>query len=202
MLQLLTRLYLLLKVNQILVEGGFAPEWIMLKRDILDQQNEIRKYLASKCEEFCSKKKKGQKNKNLSQNCDIHELSSSESPSADEEWSRLCDQLEQENEELKLLNKNIDKFNLIVPMMKSQMFHFPFKKEADRIYKAYLEKNKQEKDEATTNMLNETEHENFGDYHSTQNVIKSSTHILGKFLKQFVTWIKEKGGYNECSSKS
>ena len=191
-----------MKVNQILVEGGFAPEWIMLKRDILDQQNEIRKYLASKCEEFCSKKKKCRKHENLGRNCDIHELSHSESPSVEKEWSRLCDQLEKENEELKLLNKNIDKFNLIVPMMKSQMFHFPFKKEADRVYQAYLEKTKQEKEEGTTNMLNETDCKNFGDHHSPQNVIRSSTDILEKVLKQFVTWIKEKGGYNEYSSKS
>ena len=191
-----------MKVNQILVEGGFAPEWIMLKRDILDQQNEIRKYLASKCEEFCSKKKKVRKHNNLGQNCDIHELSYSESPSIEKEWSRLCDQLEKENEELKLLNKNIDKFNLIVPMMKSQMFHFPFKKEADRVYQAYLEKTKQEKEEGTTNMSNETDWKNLGDYHSPQKVIRSSTDILEKVLKQFVTWIKEKGGYNGYSSKS
>ena len=185
-----------------MVEGGFAPEWIMLKRDILDQQNGIRKYLASKCEEFHSKKKKTRNYKNLNQNCDIHELSSSESPNVDEEWSRLCDLLEKENEELKLLNKNIDKFNLIVPMMKSQMFHFPFKKEANRIYEAYLEKTKQEKEEVTTNMLNETDHEKLGDYHSPRNAIKSSTHIIEKVLKLFLTWIKEKGGYNEYSAKS
>ena len=48
-------------------------------------------------------------------------------------------------------------------------------------------------------MLNETDHEKLGDYHSPRNAIKSSTHIIEKVLKQFLTWIKEKGGYNEYS---
>merc|ERR1712241_540151 len=51
------------KVNQILVDGGFAPDWIMLKKDILDQQHEIKKMLFTKCEEIITNDRKRKRKK-------------------------------------------------------------------------------------------------------------------------------------------
>ena len=117
-------------MNQILVDGGFAPEWIMLKRDIIDQQERLRKHLQCKCEELFLDCKAKSNNIKSNENLKTH----TNSADLKEEWKRYCERLEQENETLKLLNKQIDKYNLIVPLMKSQMFHFNLLKEANIAY--------------------------------------------------------------------
>ena len=124
-----------LQVNQILVDGGFAPEWIMLKRDIIEQQDQLRELLRSKCVELLSndnKSKHHRKNDDIGHHPDPH-------IHIKHKWNKCCEIIENDNETLTTHNKNIDRFNLIVPLMKSQMFHFNVKREADKIFASVIE---------------------------------------------------------------
>jgi hypothetical protein len=48
--KIVSRLFLGLSLKiQILAEGGFAPEWIMLKRDIETEKQKIRDEIRTKC---------------------------------------------------------------------------------------------------------------------------------------------------------
>lgn len=108
------------KVNEILVDQGFAPEWIMLKKEIQDDANKIRDLL---------KKKRA---------------TLGPIPLNEEEvikWRQFCSELEKK--EVKALNKCIDKFNLVVPIMTSQTFHFHLDRESDLILQKGLAKDQQ-----------------------------------------------------------
>lgn len=99
------------KVNEILVEGGFAPEWIVKKKDIRDDMNRIRKALVLKRQQLPR-----------TEDMKDDELQS---------WRQFCLRLAEND--VRKLNKTIDQFNLVVPMMNGQMFHFDLTKEADKI---------------------------------------------------------------------
>jgi len=99
------------KMNQILVETGFAPEWVQLQKEIREQAEKVREEL----------KMARQKMGPAPVNRDQHE-----------HWQKLCDRLERE--EVATLNRMIEKFNLIVPNMNHQKFLFQLHPEAEKIY--------------------------------------------------------------------
>ena len=90
-------------MNQILAEGGFAPEWIMLKRDIIEQQTDLRHVLENKCKDIFSKPNNSSQTKIAKGN----KQKQYENPN--KEWKIFCKEM-QNSETLILLNKNIDKF--------------------------------------------------------------------------------------------
>ena len=47
-------------------------------------------------------------------------------------WTKICDQTFRDNDEIILINKTIDKYNLMVPMLQSQKFHLNLDKELDK----------------------------------------------------------------------
>lgn len=96
-----------LKMNQIMVEGGFAPEWVMLHKDIANQSEKIRGELRLKW--------KG-----------LGPL-----PQSKDNWEKIVKKLADSH--VKMLNKDIDKFNLIVPVFTKQMFHFNIKLESEKV---------------------------------------------------------------------
>ena len=100
------------KINQILVETGFAPEWVQLGKDIREDSEKIRKEL----------QKERQR---------LGPLPLSKSKV--DRWQQFCSKLQ--NEDVKELNKMINKFNLIVPNMNNQKFLFRLEPEADKIMK-------------------------------------------------------------------
>jgi len=97
------------KMNQIMVEGGFAPEWVMLHKDIVNQSEKIRGELRIK--------RKGLGGK---------------APSKDS-WETIVKKIADSH--VKMLNKDIDKFNLIVPVFTKQLFHFNLKVESEKVLK-------------------------------------------------------------------
>ena len=109
----------------------------------------------------------------------------------DREWKKYCDFIENNEETLKNLNKNIDRYNLIVPMMKSQMFHFNLKREADKIYSHCLEEQK---------VANETDFKEASDEVDKNDIVhqeskgsyKSPISVLEDLLKSLVVLIKRK----------
>lgn len=99
------------KVNQILVETGFAPEWVTLQKEIRDQVECVRKELRD------ARQKLGP------------------APVAKQDWDswqKLNENLASSN--VKEINKSVNKFNLIVPSLKNQKFHFNLVKESELIF--------------------------------------------------------------------
>ena len=47
------------------------------------------------------------------------------------DWEEFCSRIQEDD--VKWLNKVIDDYNLQVPMLRGQMFHFPFKKEVAKV---------------------------------------------------------------------
>ena len=108
-------------MNQILVDGGFAPEWIMLKKDIDKMKEDLKNEMNKQC-------LKSIKTIPTHVNMDHEQLK--------QKWLNYCDEKFLENE-VSHLNKTIDKYNLMVPMMQSQIFHFNLSKEAEKVWKSH-----------------------------------------------------------------
>ena len=109
-------------MNQILAEGGFAPEWVMLKRDIETQKLEIRESIRLRSNLVFSRRANFQ--------LTLREKN---------DWQNFLTNLAEK--QVKKLNVNIDRFNLMVPLLNSQMVHFNLTREADKISKNVIEEN-------------------------------------------------------------
>lgn len=96
------------KINNILLENGFTPEFIMLHKEIREEIQDLKeklklerqrlKYPADKSDEY--------------------------------EWKKILRDYEKD---VNNLNKKIDKFNLIVPILSKQMMHIQIKLIGDKI---------------------------------------------------------------------
>jgi len=98
------------KMNQILVETGFAPEWVELQKEIRIQTEALRKELG-KCR----------------QSLGPSPLSAKDQQTWNEKVSKM-------EKGAIGINKSIQKFNLIVPSMHHQKFPVNLVKEAERIF--------------------------------------------------------------------
>lgn len=97
------------KMNQIMIDNGFVPEWITLQRDIMETTDLITKILRTE------RKKLGPVPLSISE---------------DNVWESVSEKVE---EKVKTLNRTIDKFNLVVPIMDKQMLHFSLEKEKAQV---------------------------------------------------------------------
>lgn len=100
------------KLNKILVENGFVPEWITLQKEIRDEIESLKMKLRKERSKIYSPLK----------------------PDEEFRWSKKCEEFTQ------TINKKIDKFNLIVPMMSKQMVHVEVSRIAERILKEEIYK--------------------------------------------------------------
>merc|ERR1712110_135870 len=98
------------KMNQILVETGFAPEWVELQKEIRIQIEALRKELA---------------------NCRQSLGPAPLSEKAQQMWEEKVLKMEKGAVDI---NKSIQKFNLIVPSMHNQKFPVNLAKEAEKIF--------------------------------------------------------------------
>ncbi|XP_055359488.1 LOW QUALITY PROTEIN: dnaJ homolog subfamily C member 28 [Betta splendens] len=98
-------------LNRILMDNGYQPPWVVTQRDIRETCAKIRKKL--------SEGRVG--------------LSDPLTPKEQSQWEQLCASVE---EDLVKLNKTVDNYNLIVPMLNMQMVHFSLPREIDRAVKA------------------------------------------------------------------
>lgn len=98
-------------LNRILIDNGYQPPWVVTQRDIRETTAKIRNKLL----EGRSK------------------LSDPMTPKEHSQWEQVCASVE---EELVKLNKMVDNYNLIVPMLNMQMVHFSMSREIDRAVKA------------------------------------------------------------------
>lgn len=97
-------------LNRILIDNGYQPPWVVTQRDIRETTAHIRKRLLE----------------------GRARLGDPMSPKESSQWEQLCASVE---EELVKLNKMVDNYNLIVPMLKMQMVHFSMSREIDRAVK-------------------------------------------------------------------
>ncbi|KAM7383066.1 hypothetical protein PAMP_002749 [Pampus punctatissimus] len=97
-------------LNRILIDNGYQPPWVVTQRDIRETTAQIRNRLSE----------------------GRSRLGDPMNPKERSQWEQLCASIE---EELVKLNKMVDNYNLIAPMLKMQMVHFSMSREIDRVEK-------------------------------------------------------------------
>ncbi|XP_041258088.1 dnaJ homolog subfamily C member 28 [Onychostruthus taczanowskii] len=105
-------------LNRILIDNGYQPEWILLQKEIRETIERLRKSIVA------SRRKLGEPM----------------TPPEQKQWGRICEQFA---EDIRKLNKRVDNFNLVVPILSRQMVHFSTDKEilrARKNYEAVVEK--------------------------------------------------------------
>lgn len=106
------------KINKMLKDEGFAPDWIMLEKDIRDALMEARSHLARVIEKIGSPP--------------------FSSPVQDRAWKFEYERFEAK---ISLVNDSVKKFNLIVPVLKKQLIPYSAERELNRVlenHKEYL----------------------------------------------------------------
>ena len=88
------------RLNQILVNTGFAPQWVTLGKDITTQVNQLRNKICVKWTQLGPLP------------MDLHKA---------RKWEELLDEYKCD---LISVNKMVDKFNLIVPILNQQKTHY------------------------------------------------------------------------------
>lgn len=96
------------KMNKILIDNGFVPEWITLQKEIRDAVDSM---------------KEGLRAERTTMHFPLE-------PNENHRWTKAVEKFGETGKEI---NKKIDKFNLIVPMLTKQMVHIQVHKIADKI---------------------------------------------------------------------
>ncbi|XP_056142794.1 dnaJ homolog subfamily C member 28 [Lampris incognitus] len=107
-------------LNRILIDNGYQPPWIVTQRDIRESITRIRDRLLD------GRARLGDPMK----------------PTEHAQWEQLCLSV---GEEFVKLNKMVDNFNLIVPMLNMQIVHFSLAREMERAEK-YDRQHRQDQD--------------------------------------------------------
>ncbi|XP_063812542.1 dnaJ homolog subfamily C member 28 [Pseudophryne corroboree] len=100
-------------LNRILIDNGYLPEWIVLQKEIRETIDKLRNELVA------SRKKLGDPMTYAKEN----------------QWTELCEHFK---DDITKLNKKINDFNLVVPLLNRQMVHFNADKELLRAEQAYF----------------------------------------------------------------
>lgn len=87
------------KLNEILIENGFTPEWIQLSKEIREEIQDLRKKLIN------ARSKVGQIPLNYKD---------------EKTWKNIVENFKSKTKEI---NIKIDKYNLLVPILQKQMLH-------------------------------------------------------------------------------
>lgn len=99
-------------LNRILIDNGYQPEWILMQKEIKDTIDELRNAI------LMSRKKLGNPMTVMEQ----------------KRWDQVCKEFE---DNIRKLNKRINDFNLIVPLLTRQKVHFNAQKEIARAQEIY-----------------------------------------------------------------
>lgn len=97
------------KINKILLDNGFTPEWITLQKEINSDINDLKTILVDKRSYF------------------------SELPLNDSETAEWENFIESKENRLIEINVKIDKYNLLVPILQQQMCRVQIRKISDRV---------------------------------------------------------------------
>ncbi|XP_061573360.1 dnaJ homolog subfamily C member 28 [Cololabis saira] len=94
-------------LNRILIDNGYQPPWVVTQRDIREGLAQLRRRLLE----------------------GRARLGDPMSPDEQRQWEALCGSVQ---EDLRKLNRTVDGYNLIAPMLKMQMVHFSLAREVER----------------------------------------------------------------------
>ncbi|XP_075232722.1 dnaJ homolog subfamily C member 28 [Lycorma delicatula] len=97
------------KLNQVLIENGFKPQWITLQKEIREKNDKIIQHLVK------VRRKLGPLPLNEEDQLN---------------WQRAVTNLE---DVVKKHNNKIMKYNLVVPLLRKQMLQFDLKRQADKV---------------------------------------------------------------------
>ncbi|XP_075707082.1 dnaJ homolog subfamily C member 28 [Rhinoderma darwinii] len=100
-------------LNRILIDNGYQPEWILSQKEIRETIDKLRQDLVA------TRKKLGDPMTDRQEN----------------QWTEICEMF---REDITKLNKRINDFNLVVPLLSRQMVHFNVDKEISRAEQAFL----------------------------------------------------------------
>lgn len=100
------------KLNKILMDNGFVPEWIMQQKEIREEIKDLKQSL-----------------RNERQKIGKHPLDNNDQRF----WSK---KMENFRKLATVINKKIDNFNLIVPVLDKQLHHFQLEQLADEVLKS------------------------------------------------------------------
>ncbi|KAF7485237.1 dnaJ homolog subfamily C member 28 [Marmota monax] len=121
-------------LNRILIDNGYQPEWILMQKEIKDTIEQLREAI------LVSRKK----------------LGNPMTPAEQKQWNQVCEQFQ---ENIRKLNKRINDFNLIVPILTRQKVHFDAQKEiirTQKIYETFI-KTKEDADKSPNDINQEEE---------------------------------------------
>lgn len=119
-------------LNRILIDNGYQPEWIVAQKEIRETIEKMRKRL---------QEVRGR-------------LGNPMKHSEQMQWKEHCAIF---SEELTKLNKKVDDFNLIVPLMSWQMVHFNMNREMEKVLKADQQDRKEKELEKERKLTEERE---------------------------------------------
>lgn len=111
-------------LNRILIDNGYQPEWIVAQKEIRETIEKMRKRLQDIRARFGNPMKHSEQM----------------------QWNEHCATF---SDELAKLNKKVDNFNLIVPLMSWQLVHFNMNREMEKVLKAdqeYRKENEKERE--------------------------------------------------------
>ncbi|XP_076660156.1 dnaJ homolog subfamily C member 28 [Halictus rubicundus] len=97
------------KLNEVLIENGFTPEWIQLSKEIREETENLRKRLIEKRNEV-----------GLLPLSDVDEAT----------WNTIIENFQSTT---KRVNNKIDKYNLLVPILQKQMVHIKLENLANEV---------------------------------------------------------------------
>lgn len=99
------------KINKILIDNGFTPQWIMIQKDIRNSINDLEESLKN--------------NRAYLGNIPLSEEEQTE-------WTQILD-----NHKYKIIeiNKMIDKYNMITPTLRHQLIHIDLDRAGAKILK-------------------------------------------------------------------
>ncbi|KAG0710899.1 DnaJ subfamily C member 28 [Chionoecetes opilio] len=97
------------RMNEVLINNGYAPEWVLLEKEIREAREDLRQSLKTARERLGLL------------------------PLTPEEEKRWSDSHEILQPKITAMNKKIDLYNLLVPLLKQQVTHFPLHLEAKRV---------------------------------------------------------------------
>lgn len=127
------------KINQVLIDNGFTPEWITLQKEIREEIDKFRQELATERANFGP-------------------LPLNEYDLVEWEYT-----IQKFTKDIIAINKKIDKFNLVVPILNKQMTQIELKREADTTLKHARpadSKRIKRQENASSKAENQQEHKN------------------------------------------
>lgn len=134
-------------LNRILIDNGYQPQWIVAQKEIRETADKLRTGLL------------GTRAK----------LGDPMTPAEELEWRQCCQTF---SEDLDRLNKKVDNFNLIVPLLSRQMVHFNLQREVDRVRRADQEGRQERERLADVEKRNSLEMANHGLFSWVLNLLR------------------------------